>query len=231
MSLRPSLACATRRLCTDLPKSGVWRPPAKCDEHSHQHSHGHESCGSHEDVDAGVSPEEIIRAAALEWQLGMQRGEPMALRFPIGAPVHCRIGADGAEWATGTIVKHSHREPGWPVNRSVPYQVLLDADFARGERNAVWSPADVDECIRAALRFRIGDRVECRLNQDTWARGHVVAHFYRESKWPLTRYAPYQIQLDTIAGAGGDPTLLMSSGALIYAPEDDDACIRKAVWR
>ena len=75
-------------------------------------------------------------------------------------------------------------------NRCVPYQVLLDEP--RGGQNALWAPADHDSCIRAALRFRVGERVTCRVGPDTWAHGTVVAHFHREPAWPEGQYSPYQ---------------------------------------
>ena len=58
-------------------------------------------------------------------------------------------------------------------------------------------------------RFEIGTRVSCRMPR-RWQRGLVVAHHYEE---PEGIFNPYQIEL-------GD-------GTLIYAPWDDDECIRK----
>jgi len=64
-----------------------------------------------------------------------------------------------------------------------------------------------------ALRFGIGDTVECKTGQG-WTKGSVVAHMYRDEVMPPGMVAPYQVQLD-----GGD---------LIYAPEDTNELIRKA---
>ena len=128
------------------------------------------------------------------------------------------------------MVKHRHREPSWPEGACVPYQVLLDPAHHNGKRNAVWAPADVDECIRAALRFGLGAAVECCIGDDEWARGTVVAHFYREPAWPDGQYAPYQVRLDKDGGTVEDQGALgvTSSGSLIWAPHDTNDCIRPA---
>ena len=56
----------------------------------------------------------------------------------------------------------------------------------RGGQNAVWAPADIDECIRAALRFGVGDAVECCVHPELglWVGGKVVERFFRESNSP-----------------------------------------------
>lgn len=61
-----------------------------------------------------------------------------------------------------------------------------------------------------ALRFKIGDAVEC--NTGEWSSGKVVALFYRDSSMPPGMTAPYQVELD--------------NGQLIYAPADTDELIR-----
>ena len=61
-----------------------------------------------------------------------------------------------------------------------------------------------------ALRFKIGDAVEC--NTGEWSAGKVVALFYRDSSMPPGMTAPYQVELD--------------NGQLIYAPADTDELIR-----
>ena len=69
-----------------------------------------------------------------------------------------------------------------------------------------------DELDELALRFSLGTRVECRA-ADAWRPGTIVQHFYTQASFQ-GRYAPYQIRLD--------------DGRLIYAPKDEDTCIRAA---
>lgn len=173
---------------------------------------------------------ERIRAASEAWQRLDHSADAPPLRFPVGAPVSCRLGE--GEWATGTVVAQYYREDSFPEGARVPYQVLIDDQFKRGKLNAVWSPADDDVCIKAALRFELGTSVEALLGKgadgaEEWARGTVVAHFHREPAWPAEQWAPYQVLVDRLEGADEmSPLRTLSSGELIWAPLDTDACIR-----
>ena len=69
------------------------------------------------------------------------------------------------------------------------------------------------------LRFEVGRTVECRMGLEEWARGQVVGHFYREEDWPEGQKAPYQVLLE-----GDDMT-----ARTVWAPADNDECIRAAV--
>ena len=51
-------------------------------------------------------------------------------------------------WRKGTIVKQYYREPQWPMDRWMPYQVRLDGEDV--EENYLFAPVDADVCIRAA---------------------------------------------------------------------------------
>jgi len=73
--------------------------------------------------------------------------------------------------------------------------------------------ADAAAPDRPPPRFAVGERVEC--NVDSWMLGEVVRHWYREPGWPEGQVVPYQVKLD--------------SGMTIFAPFDEDECIRKAV--
>eukprot|EP00930_Biecheleria_cincta_P100126 TRINITY_DN91738_c0_g1_i1.p1 TRINITY_DN91738_c0_g1~~TRINITY_DN91738_c0_g1_i1.p1 ORF type:complete len:580 (+),score=87.86 TRINITY_DN91738_c0_g1_i1:158-1741(+) len=66
---------------------------------------------------------------------------------------------------------------------------------------------------RPPPRFDIGARVECNVGE--WALGTVVKHWYHEPGQPEENVAPYQVKLDR-------------GGMTIFAPLDDDQCIRAA---
>jgi len=90
----------------------------------------------------------------------------------------------------------------------------------KGEE-ADWPPLDFDgsdhEEDTPELRFKIGQKVECRVGPDPekgWAKGKVSKLWYREASWPPDAWAPYQIQLD--------------DGKEIFAPGDIDQIIRAA---
>jgi len=73
------------------------------------------------------------------------------------------------------------------------------------------------EASRPALRFRVGDRVDCSHSSDASGRcsGTIIQLWYREDSWdhvPADFHCPYQIQLD--------------SGHVICAPKDIDGYIR-----
>ena len=99
--------------------------------------------------------------------------------------------------------------------------MLLEGDDLTAR--TIWAPADHDECIRSAVRFAVGTAVECRVgvDQNTWVRGKVVAHYYREANWPATLLAPYRVLLDGATAEGSDEVYL-------WAPVDADECIRAA---
>eukprot|EP00927_Polykrikos_kofoidii_P052229 TRINITY_DN46003_c0_g1_i1.p1 TRINITY_DN46003_c0_g1~~TRINITY_DN46003_c0_g1_i1.p1 ORF type:complete len:471 (+),score=81.11 TRINITY_DN46003_c0_g1_i1:65-1477(+) len=63
---------------------------------------------------------------------------------------------------------------------------------------------------KAKLRFAVGARVEA--NCKGWQTGTVVKHWYRDPHWPEEKVVPYQIKLDY--------------GPTIFAPMDDDRCIK-----
>jgi len=63
-----------------------------------------------------------------------------------------------------------------------------------------------------ALRFQIGDAVECRTGQTEWSQGKVVDRLWKASNGQVH---PYQMELE--------------NGTLIYAPADDNQLIRVPV--
>eukprot|EP00931_Biecheleriopsis_adriatica_P006174 TRINITY_DN107623_c0_g1_i1.p1 TRINITY_DN107623_c0_g1~~TRINITY_DN107623_c0_g1_i1.p1 ORF type:complete len:399 (+),score=66.20 TRINITY_DN107623_c0_g1_i1:41-1237(+) len=65
---------------------------------------------------------------------------PRELRFGVGARVLCNVGR--GQVMSGTIIALHYREPGWPKEKTVPYQVQLDY----GPR--IYVPADSDSVCR-----------------------------------------------------------------------------------
>jgi hypothetical protein len=124
------------------------------------------------------------------------------------------------------VVGHYYREPSWPPERIVPYQVQLEAPVSGKGRSdspgpKIYAPLDGDECIRTALRFPLGAAVECYLGDDEgWVQGVVVKLYHREESWEASKWAPYQVKLND--GSVG-------AGTLVWAPEDSDLCVRKGL--
>lgn len=84
----------------------------------------------------------------------------------------------------------------------------LDHDvLKKGFQDCILTPA-FEEKKKAALRFKIGTKVECKMD-DEWAKGKIIDLLYRDESGIC---APYQIELE--------------DGALIYAPTDDEEVIR-----
>jgi hypothetical protein len=78
---------------------------------------------------------------------------------------------------------------------------------------------DEDEkMMRPTLRFKVGDRVLCRVDPDPvtgWAPGKVVKLWYQGPDWPPNSWAPYKIELD--------------DNNNIFAPRDNDEIIRELI--
>ena len=89
----------------------------------------------------------------------------------------------------------------------------LDAKSLAARFNACLATAENMEAKAKALRFAVGDRVECRTGVAEWSRGTVQAVLYRDANMSPGMVAPYQVLLDT-------------DGRLIFAPKDVDAVVR-----
>ena len=128
------------------------------------------------------------------------------LRFGLGARVECAMGFG---WLPGQVVALWYHEEEMPAGFISPYQVELD------NGNVIYTPGDEDTSIRAQLRFAIGERVECCL-QETWHPGRVVAHraLRHLSGYPIMKEMAYEV--------------LRDDGEVCFAPEDDDQYIRVA---
>jgi len=106
------------------------------------------------------------------------------LRFDEGSWVECNVGChDHNLWVTGFVAGQ------WVDGQ--PYIVVVQLDEGLG--GCVFIPTDEDTYIRRpALRFKVGDRVECYLNEaDGWVPGKVA------EQWPgLAKGHPYAILLE-----------------------------------
>ena len=86
----------------------------------------------------------------------------------------------------------------------------------------VSSGSDGDDCVRTTLRFPLESVVECHLGEDEgWALGVVVSHYYADPSWEPGRWAPYQIKLADDSGVGD---------RLVWAPVDENDCVRAALF-
>ena len=88
----------------------------------------------------------------------------------------------------------------------------LDEAELRASFKECLAPPDFRERKIASLRFAVGDKVECKMGPGEWTAGAVVKQLYFDEYNFRNIPAPYQVQLD--------------DGTLIWAPEDDDTCIR-----
>ena len=96
-----------------------------------------------------------------------------------------------------------------------------------GSNSCIGAETPTKTLAKTSFRFAIGDQVSCRINNG-WARGIVIKHNYRESRWPSGETAPYQVCLDGRMTLDGHDMEYRSEldGNLIYAPRDLDVCIR-----
>ena len=149
-----------------------------------------------------------------------QRTPP--LRFEVGVHVYCKCKGG---WPKGQVVAlwKNPKER----KRVYPYEIKLN------DGRLIYAPVDDDRCINRVPRFDVGSYVQCLMcsmlvpassdvksdeddidgDREQWATGRVVAHHYEGNGLPL---CPYQVQLQ--------------DGRLIYAPKDDDAIVKKAVF-
>lgn len=147
-------------------------------------------------------PQDRIRPT----KIAFKKGADVPLRFRMGDRVDCLV---DDKWEPGIVIKtwYKDSEDDSPENNINPYQVRLD----NGE--FVFAPIDDEYCIRKSftkekpLRFNDGDRVDCRID-GKWHPGVVMKTRYRDGNF----YRPYQIRVD--------------DGDVVYAPFDDDSCIR-----
>ena len=83
----------------------------------------------------------------------------------------------------------------------------------RGIENELQEARQVLHCRETPLRFKVGSRVQCCVDEDRWASGTVIKLWYTEDSFAQGFYAPYQVELD--------------EGRLVFAPDDSDGCVRR----
>lgn len=138
------------------------------------------------------------------------------LRFKVGDVVECKLGQNLYE--SGKVTAIWWRDPSWPAGRVAPYQVKLDKRnvlifVPRDDMEVIRRPGEVFRC-----RFDVGHRVLCKVNREPerWEAGVIIAHKFPYPQNPKI-IMPYQIKLDI--------------GQMIFAPRDDDDCIKEDVDR
>ena len=89
----------------------------------------------------------------------------------------------------------------------------IDPDELNKAFNACIVTPEMQKERMAALRFGVGDIVQCNMGGGEWAEAEVVALMYRDAGMPPGQTAPYQLKL-------------LKDGALIAAPLDDDRVCR-----
>jgi hypothetical protein len=70
-----------------------------------------------------------------------------------------------------------------------------------------------------ALRFKIGDRVECKTGAREWSKGTITQRMFRDDELLPGEVAPYRVELD-VEGSDGC--------GFVLAPADDNEVIRAA---
>ena len=93
-------------------------------------------------LDACLATDDEMAEYRAIWSVEEERLAAAAgpFRFDVGEEVECCMGRD--QWCRGKVLAHYYREPQWPPERWMPYQVELD------DGDLIWSPADVNACIR-----------------------------------------------------------------------------------
>lgn len=94
-----------------------------------------------------------------------------------------------------------------------------DTELIRAAAEA-WQQRDHSGAPAPPLRFPVGAPVKFRIGESEWASGKVVAHFHKEKNFPENVRVPYQVLLDVA---------LKGDLNAVWAPADDDACIRSAL--
>ena len=89
----------------------------------------------------------------------------------------------------------------------------LDGAALRAKFNqCLATPENLEKKLKA-LRFKVGDRVECHMGGGDYLAGEITELMYRSDEMEQGQVCPYKIKLD--------------KGGITWAPADDDEIIRK----
>ena len=98
-------------------------------------------------------------------------------------------------------------------------QHLDSKELAESFNDCLATPESL-QVRREALRFAVGDEVECKTAEDEWTCGTVHSLLYRADELPQGLLAPYQVALEDEGGHGH------AEGRFIWVPQDDEEVIR-----
>ena len=99
------------------------------------------------------------------------------------------------------------------INKLVFIGKNLDAGALRASFNdCIASPENLQKKLDA-LRFKVGDRVECNMSGGERMAGTVVQLMWRDTEMEQGQVCPYKVRLD--------------NGSVTWAPVDEDDVIRK----
>merc|ERR1719301_46193 len=89
----------------------------------------------------------------------------------------------------------------------------LDEEDIKRRFQKCLASGEKDAARRQALRFAVGDRVECAVN-NCWAPGTVIAHMYRDDGMPPGPMAPRCTSLPTPCTSSGSSRIKRCQGSL-----------------
>jgi len=95
----------------------------------------------------------------------------------------------------------------------------LDHEALRAGIMECLATPELEQKRLEALRFKIGDRVECKTGAREWSKGTITQRMFRDDELLPGEVAPYRVELD-VEGSDGC--------GFVLAPADDNEVIRAA---
>ena len=179
------------------------------------------ACNANSNSWSTVQPGELDLALLREWVRATLQSKGMKVQKMAGVlSIYCadeKFVLRGAHMHGADVHLEGEFVDAWSDSEARESTlVLMGSNLDQNTLNSglgccVVSPAII-ESKRKALRFAVGDTVECR-TQAGWVKGTVVDLLYRDESMPPGLVAPYQLRLD-------------EDESLIFAPEDSNEVIR-----